>query len=503
MPRSPGRAAKLAAARPKSRLAAPAAHDICRLSAVELARRIRERQLSVREVVTAFLDRIEAVNPLVNAIVSLRERADILREADEADTRLHAGATPGPLFGLPVAIKDLALTKGIRTTFGSPIFADLVPDQDELFVTRMKEAGAIIVGKTNTPEFGLGSNTYNPVFGATRNALDPALNAGGSSGGAAVALALDMVPLADGSDFGGSLRNPAAYNNVFGFRPSQGLVPSIQGLDAFHAQMGVEGPMARTVRDLALLLDVQAGYHPAAPLSYEAPGSFLAALDEPASGGRIAWAGDFGGAMAMEDGILALCEEALARFAKAGFAVESAMPDFDAEALWQAFVVLRQASGGCALKALHDNPVHHGKLKPEAVWEAEGAGRLTAPQIHAASITRTAWHRALLSMFERFDLLVLPTAQVFPFPVETHWPREVAGRTMDSYHRWMQVSAFATMGGCPALNVPVGFDAKGRPMGMQLIGRPRGDLAVLKAGATYEAVLPWAVGLETADRSTN
>ncbi|MBN9242225.1 MAG: amidase [Mesorhizobium sp.] len=487
----------MAAARPESRVAAPPAGEICRLSAGELAHRIRERQLSVREVLTAFLDRIETVNPQVNAIVSVRERADILRDADEADARLRSRAETGPLFGLPIAIKDLAPTKGIRTTFGSPIFADFVPDEDELFVTRIRKAGAVVIGKTNTPEFGLGSNTYNPVFGATRNALDPALAAGGSSGGAAVALALDMLPLADGSDFGGSLRNPAAYNNVFGFRPSQGLVPSVLGFDAFHAQMGVEGPMARTVRDLALLLDVQAGYHPGAPLSYEAPGSFLAGLDEPATAGRIAWAGDFGGALPLENGILPLCEDALARFSAAGFANEPAMPDFDAEALWQAFIVLRQASGGCALKALHDNPAHHGKLKPEAVWEAEGAARLTGPQIHAASVTRTAWHRALLKLFERFDLLVLPTAQVFPFPVETHWPSEVAGHAMDSYHRWMQVSAFATMGGCPALNVPVGFDARGRPMGMQLIGRPRGDLAVLRAGAAYEAALSRAIGAET------
>lgn len=485
------------AARRQSRLAAAPAGAVCRLSAEALAGRIRERQLSVREVATAFLDRIEAVNPLVNAVVSLRERADILREAADADARLAAGAEPGALFGLPIAIKDLALTKGLRTTFGSPIFADLVPPEDDLFVTRMRQAGAIVIGKTNTPEFGLGSNTYNPVFGATLNAFDPALTAGGSSGGAAVALALDMVPLADGSDFGGSLRNPAAYNNVYGFRPSQGLVPGL-GMEVFHAQMGVEGPMARTVRDLALLLDVQAGYHPAAPLSYEGSGSFLAGLDRPATAGRIGWLGDFGGALPMESGILDLCAQALGHLGELGFSVEPLTPDFDAEALWQAFCVLRQATSGCALKALLDDPANRGKLKPEAVWEAEGAGRLTGMHIHQASTTRTAWHRALLALFERFDLLALPTAQVFPFPIETHWPREIGGRAMDSYHRWMQVSAFATMGGCPALNVPVGFDPRGRPMGMQLIGRPRGDLDVLRAGAAYEAVLPWAAGAETA-----
>jgi amidase len=405
--------------RPQTKHAVPPAGEICRLSAVELADAIRQKTLSVREVVTAFLDRIETVNPLVNAIVSLRDRADILREADAADIR-RASVETGPLFGLPIAIKDLASTTGLRTSFGSPIFADFVPQEDDFFVKRIRDAGAIIIGKTNVPEFGLGSNTYNSVFGPTLNAFDPALTAGGSSGGAAVALALDMVPVADGSDFGGSLRNPAAWNNVFGFRPSQGLVPGGPGFEVFHAQMGIDGPMGRNVRDMALLLDVQAGYHPHAPLSYEKPASFLEGLCTAASGGSIAWFGDLGGHLPVETGILGLCEAALGRFAEVSFVTEPLLPEFDFEALWQAFVTLRDIS--------------------------------------------------------------------------THWPREVAGRAMDSYHRWMQVSAFATLGGCPAVNVPVGFDDKGRPMGMQLIGRPRGDLAVLKAAAAYEATLPWQSG---------
>ncbi|CDX63150.1 Amidase [Mesorhizobium plurifarium] len=481
--------------RPVTKHAVPPAGDICRLSAVELADRIRQRHFSVREVASAFLDRIEAVNPLVNAIVSLRRRTDILAEADRADAHLARGGEAGSLFGLPIAIKDLALTKGLRTTFGSPIFADFIPDTDDFFVERIRKAGAIIIGKTNTPEFGLGSNTYNPVFGSTLNAFDPTLTAGGSSGGAAVALALDMVPVADGSDFGGSLRNPAAYNNVYGLRPSQGLVPAGPDIDVFHSQMGVEGPMGRSVRDIALLLDEQAGYHPRAPLSHAKEGSFLDGLEAKAAGGRVAWLGDLGGHLPTEPGVLDLCEAALARFADASFHSEKLVPDVDFEALWQAFVTLRQASSGCGLKAHYDDPAKRRLLKPEAVWEVEQAMRLTAPQIHAASVRRTSWHRTLLSLFERFDLVALPTAQVFPFDVTTHWPREIAGRTMDSYHRWMQVSAFATLGGCPALNVPAGFDEKGRPMGMQLIGRPRGDLAVLKAGAAYEATLPWAAGV--------
>jgi amidase len=479
--------------RPRTKHAVPSAGDICRLSAVELADAIRQRKLSVREVVEAFLDRIEAVNPLVNAIVSLRDRADILREANAADAGRARGAG-GSLFGLPIAIKDLASTTGLRTSFGSPIFADFVPQEDDFFVERIREAGAIIIGKTNVPEFGLGSNTYNNVFGRTLNAFDPALTSGGSSGGAAVALALDMLPVADGSDFGGSLRNPAAWNNIYGFRPSQGLVPSGPDLEIFHAQMGVEGPMGRTVRDMALLLDVQAGYHPQAPLSYDKPGSFLEGLGMAATGGRIAWFGDLGGHLPVEPGILDLCEAALARLADASFPTEPLLPCFDFEALWQAFVTLRQASSGCALKAHYDDPSKSSLLKPEAVWEVEQAMRLTAPRIRAASVLRTSWHRMLLSIFERFDLIALPSAQVFPFAIDTSWPREVAGRTMDTYHRWMEVSAFATLGGCPAVNVPVGFDGDGRPMGMQLIGPPRADMAVLKAAAAYEKILPWQTG---------
>lgn len=480
--------------RPATKHAVPPAGDICRRSAVDLAGAIRRRQLSVREVVTAFLDRIEAVNPLVNAIVSLRDRADILREADKADAHLGHAGDAGSLFGLPIAIKDLAQTKGLRTTFGSPIFADSVPQEDDFFVERIRKAGAIIIGKTNVPEFGLGSNTYNTVFGPTLNAFDPVLTAGGSSGGAAVALALDMLPLADGSDFGGSLRNPAAYNNVYGFRPSQGLVPAGPDLDVFHAQMGVEGPMGRSVRDMALLLDEQAGYDPRAPLSHHKHGSFLEGLQTATAGGRIAWLGDLGGRLPVETGVLDLCEAALSRFASVSFQTEALVPDFDFEALWQAFVTLRQASSGCALEAHYDDPLKRSLLKPEAVWEVEHALRLTAPQIHAATVRRSSWHRMLLSLFDRFDLIALPTAQVFPFDVVTHWPREVAGRTMDSYHRWMQVSALATLGGCPAVNVPAGFDARGRPMGMQLIGRPRGDMAVLRAAVAYETTLPWQAG---------
>ncbi|MGE0501277.1 MAG: amidase [Rhizobiaceae bacterium] len=481
--------------KPKNRHGIGTAGDICRMPATELAAAIRAKDVSAREAVSAFLDRIDQANGAVNAVVSLRERAELLKEADAADAALAGGATPGPLFGLPVAVKDLAQTKGIRTTFGSPIFKDNVPDVDELFVGRMKAAGAIVIGKTNTPEFGLGSHTFNPVFGPTRNAFDPRFSAGGSSGGAAVALALDMLPLSDGSDFGGSLRNPAGWNNVFGLRPSQGRVPGGPDKEVFVSQMGLDGPMARNVGDLALLLSVQAGYDRQAPLSLGENEDFVGGLAMPAPTGlRIGWMGDMGGRLPMEDGVLAVCGSALDRLEAGGFHVEPVVPDFDLEGLWRAFVTLRHSTSGCGLKAHYDNPAERSLLKPEAVFEVEGALRLTAPEIHAASATRSNWYRAVQKLFERFDLLALPTAQLFPFPIEDHWPKAIAGRTMDSYHRWLEVCSYATLAACPAAAVPAGFDAEGRPMGLQLIGPPRADMAVLRAALAYERLMDWTPG---------
>ncbi|HTV68793.1 MAG TPA: amidase [Rhizobiaceae bacterium] len=479
--------------KPKSKHAVEAASDICRMSAVELAAAMRAKTLSSREVVTAFLDRIEAVNPKVNAVVSLRPRDEILRDADAADEAIASGST-GALLGLPMAIKDLALTKGLRTTFGSPIFKDHVPEEDEFFVERVKATGAIVIGKTNVPEFGLGSHTYNNVFGATSNAFDPAISAGGSSGGAAVSLALDMLPVADGSDFGGSLRNPACWNNVFGFRPSQGLVPSGPSKDDFIAQMGVEGPMGRTVADVALLLSAQAGHDPRAPLSWGHRGGFTD-LGTPRRGFRIGWMGNLGGHLPIEDGILSLCEDALRRFEGEGAAIEPAVPAFDFEKLWNAFVTIRHATSGMGLKEHYDDPAKRALLKPEAIFEVEGGLRLTAPQIRDATVTRSGWYKTMLALFERFDFLALPVAAVFPFDINEHWPKEIAGRKMTSYHRWLEVCSYATLAACPAISLPAGFDARGRAMGLQLIGRPRGDREVLEAAGVYEQAMPWTYGI--------
>jgi amidase len=301
---------------------------------------------SCRDVMQAFLDRIAALNPRHNAIVSLRDGDELLLEADRADLELvrnDAHDSPRPfLFGLPQAIKDMVPTAGIRSTSGSPLLRDFVPGADSLLVQRMKAAGCIVIGKTNTPEFGLGSHTFNEVFGATRNAFDPTRSAGGSSGGAAVALATRMLPVADGSDSMGSLRNPAAWNNVFGFRPSQGRVPNWPAQDVWVSHFGTEGPMARNVRDLALLLDVQAGYDSRVPLSLATEPSFAARLasspGERKTTPRIGWLGDLGGHLPMEDGILDVCAAGLARLEAAGCVVEPTALGFAPERLWDAWL---------------------------------------------------------------------------------------------------------------------------------------------------------------------
>ena len=319
------------------------APEICRQSASALARMLAQRRVSSVEVAEAFLDQIAAQNPTYNAIVTLRDRDDILAEARACDAARARGETPGPLAGVPVAFKDLQPTAGLRTTFGSPLFADFTPEEDSLTVARVRAAGAIVIGKTNTPEFGLGSHTYNTLFGRTRNAFLPALSAGGSSGGAAVALALGMLPVADGSDFGGSLRNPAAFNNIFGFRPSLGRVPNVPAKDAFFGQFSTDGPMARSVADLALMLSVMAGYDARSPIASADEGfRYEDRLDGAQSlRPRIAWLGDLGGRLPMEPGVLALCEAALGAMEPAGWRPEPALPAFDFAALWRSFVTLR------------------------------------------------------------------------------------------------------------------------------------------------------------------
>ncbi len=460
--------------------------DIVRMDAGALRQAIRTKAVSCVEVMGAYLDHIGATNPKVNAIVALQPREGLLAQARERDAQLAKGQVLGPLHGFPQAPKDLQAVKGIRSTSGSPILKDFVPAADSLLAARMRAAGAIFVGKTNTPEFGFGSHTYNPVYGATHNAFDPTKSAGGSSGGAAVALALRMLPVADGSDYGGSLRNPAGWNNVVGFRTSFGVVPG-EARDAWTPSMGVAGPMARNVSDLAMLLSMQAGYDERAPLAPPGSGArFAVPLGGDMKGKRIGWLGDFGGATPCEPGVLATCEAALKTFEAMGCHVEPATVDHAVEPVWQAAIRLRAWQQGSNILDFYKDPAKRALLKPEAVWEVETALPLSAFDITAASTVRTTWSTAVRKLFQRFDYLVAPTAQVFPFPIEEHWPREIAGRTMRTYHEWMQGVLLVTLTGGPSLAVPAGFGPGGLPMGLQIIAPPHEELACLRLGYAYE-----------------
>lgn len=472
-------------------MTAPRAPDIVRLDARELSAAIHARRVSCVEVMTAYLDHIERVNPEVNAIVSIEPRDALLRQAGERDAALGRGESLGWLHGIPQAVKDLLPTRGIRSTWGSRIFARFVPELDAIAVERLRRAGAILIGKTNVPEFGLGSQTYNDVFGTTRNAYDRSRTAGGSSGGAAVALALRMLPVADGSDHAGSLRNPAAFNNVLGFRPSFGCVPSAE-LDAFLPALGVVGPMARTATDLGLLLSTLAGYDPRAPLSSrDDPARFAAPLARDFAGTRIGWLGDLGGHLPFEPGVLELGRAALGAFEAIGCVVDEVRLDHAMERVWQSWLVLRAYQVGSVLRQHHADPARRAVMKPEACWEVERGARLTAYELADAQVERTAWYHVVRDLFSRHDYLVAPSAQVFPFDAAVHWPRQIAGRDMDTYHRWMEVVVPITMSGGPALNVPAGFDPSGLPTGIQLIGRPHDELGCLQLAHAYEQATGW------------
>lgn len=481
----------LAAAGPA--MAAGRGSDILDMSAVALAAALRKKDLSARELMAAHLARVDALNPRFNAVVSRIGHDDALRQAAALDEEAVTGRFRGLLHGLPHAVKDTAAVKGIAFTQGSPILKNNVPAADSLVVGRMRAAGAIFVGKTNVPEFALGSHSYNPVFGITRNAFDPRKSAGGSTGGGAVALALRMVPLADGSDFGGSLRNPAGWNNVFGFRPSWGRVPSIPNTDLFWQNFATSGPMGRSVGDVALLLSVQAGPDPRAPFAQpDDPAIFARPRERDWKGKRLGWLGDLGGALPMEPGVLATCERALEAFRAAGMQVDAARLAEPADAMWRTAVTLRQWSVGADLQAFYDDPAKRRLMKPEAIWEVERGMALSGPELVKASEGRTRIFEAFRRAFEQFDFLALPTAQVFPFDVEQHWPRDIAGKAMDSYHRWMEVTLPPTMAGLPVLAVPAGFGGAQRlPIGLQLIGPRNADLAVLQLGRAYEQASPW------------
>ncbi|MEZ5501084.1 MAG: amidase [Steroidobacteraceae bacterium] len=468
-------------------------NDIVSLDALGLSRAIRARDISCVEVMTAYLRQIEAFNPQFNAIVNLRSQDELLAEAAIRDRELAAGVWRGWMHGFPHAVKDLANVRGLATTFGSPLFVDNIAAADSILVERIRSSGAIFIGKTNVPEFGMGSQSYNPVFGATRCAYDPTRTAGGSSGGAAAALALRMVPVADGSDMMGSLRNPAAYNNVIGLRPTFGRVPA----DAanFQQQLGCSGPMARTIPELASLLATIAGFDARDPGSLgEDPAPFAGSLTSEPRGLRIGWLGDYDGYLAMEAGVLEQCDKALQVFANLDCVVEPLSIGFDMADLWQCWLKLRHWTMGSRVLALYQDPQKRLLLKPEAVWEVEGSLSLTAATIAQAMATRSRWYQHLHKLFQRYDFLVLPSAQVFPFAVTQHWPQEIAGRRMDTYHRWMEVVIGGTLAGCPVLNLPAGFNTAGLPMGIQVMAAGRRELALLRQGAAYEAAAQHLIG---------
>ena len=433
------------------------------------------------EVMRDHLERIERVNPELNAIVSLRDPGELLAEAGERDAELARGESRGWMHGFPHAIKDLEDTAGIPSVAGSPLLRDNVPGTDSPLVARIKAAGAIVIGKTNVPELGFGAQTYNPVFGPTRNPYDRSRTPGGSSGGAAAALAAGLLPVADGSDYLGSLRNPAAFCNVFGFRPSIGRVAAVPTTAAFLPATGTAGAMGRSPGDVARLMATIAGPAPELPFSIqEDPAAFAEPL-RPLAGASVAWLGDLGGHLPMEPGILEVCERALE---DSPFTVEAAEPGFDPEAVWRATITLRHFDATWLLDLDLD------RVKPELRYEAEGATAVTGPDVFRAQAVRTELFEALRALLDQHDFVALPSAQAFPFDVDTHWPQEIAGRQMDTYHRWMEVVTYASLAGLPAISVPAGF-RDGLPMGLQLIGRPRGDLAVLRAAHAYDEATRW------------
>jgi len=461
--------------------------DLCFTPATELVKLYRVRKVSPLEVVQAVLARVDQVNPQVNAYVTIA-RESALKAARAATRALRRGAKLPPLHGVPVSIKDLEPTKGIRTTWGSKIFEHHVPEEDALIVERLKAAGAIVVGKTNTPEFGAGANTFNAVFGATHNPWNLVLTCGGSSGGAAVALATGMGPIAQGSDLGGSLRIPAAFCGVVGFRTTPGLVPDYPKELAWDS-LSVSGPMARTVVDTALMLSVMAGPDDRAPLSYAVDTrEFLRAVRNPSvEGWRVAWTPDLSGLIPVDAEVANVAEGAIKIFRSLGAKVEAACPDFSEVN----DIVL--ATRGLSMVALHADKLARwkGEMQKGLVWNIEQGLRLTPQEIARGEKLRTAlWHRVRTFMETR-DLLILPTVAVPPFPVEQPYPSEINGKPLDNYTQWFFLTYGVSVTGLPAISVPCGFTQGGLPVGLQIVGRRRQEAAVLTAAAAFEAAAPW------------
>lgn len=445
--------------------------DLWRLGAIEVSRAIAAREVSCVDLMRATLSRIDAVNPAVNAIVSLRDREALMGEARIAD----AMPVQGWLHGIPVAVKDLVAVKSLRSTSGSRLLADFVPDVDDGLAMRLRDAGAILIGKTNVPEYGLGSHSTNGVFGVTRNPFDLSRTAGGSSGGAAVALATGMVSIADGSDMMGSLRNPAAWGDIYGFRPTVGVVPGEPRDSVLLHRLSTLGPMARGIADLTALLETLSGRAMPLPHAPQAP--------------RIAWLGDWGGAYPMDAGLLAAGQGAMAAAADLGWRVEAIAPAMPADALWQSWTTLRSFMVAQDLARHWRDREQRKLLNAQAIWEVEQGLALTGDAVEQAAAIRRDWLATLSETFAHYDAIALPATQMWPFPAEWDWPREVNGTAMDTYHRWMECVIPASLAGVPALALPSGYGPHGLPHGIQIIGPAGSDAKLLSMGAQWEAMI--------------
>ncbi|MCP5346303.1 MAG: amidase [Gammaproteobacteria bacterium] len=455
-------------------LAAAMPADLVDFSALELSTAIARKQVSCVEAMQAYLQHIHRVNPVYNAIVGLVEDDQLIDQARLADRELAEGRVRGWMHGLPHAVKDLTPVTGLLYTSGSPLFADRIAESDASFVSRLRNSGAIFIGKTNSPEFGLGSQTYNPVFGPTASAWNPNLTAGGSSGGAASGLGTHMLPVADGSDMMGSLRNPGAFNNVIGFRPSADLMRDTKPQTM---PLSTSGPMGRNTADTIQLLQTMAP----SPIGGEFKPLNLDGL-------RIGWLGNLEGYLAVESGILPLCERELRTLQNTGASVEPVMPRFSLTDLWESWTTLRH-SGRTGLRQYYDDPETRSQLKPELIYEIEQLLALTEEDVNRANLIRAEWMKELDRLFAQYDFLAIPSAQVFPYSKDIPWPRFIGDRRMDTYHRWMEIVIPGSMGGVPVINVPVGFDSGDRPMGMQIMGKYGDDKRVLEFGLAYEGLV--------------
>lgn len=454
--------------------------DLVHLRAVDHAAMLRRKEISARELLEAHLTQIEATNQGINAIVTLVP--DIAREmADAADRVLADGGSVPLLTGIPVAHKDLHETKGIRTTFGSPVYSSFIPTRNTLIVQRMQDAGAVTLGKTNTPQHGAGSQTFNEVFGVTRNPWNLDYTPGGSSGGAGAALAAGMVSLADGSDYGASLRNPASFTNTVGFRPSPGRIPSWPTQDAWWTH-SVHGPMARTVEDIALFMAAVAGPDDRVPVSIERPGSeFATPLAADWTDVAIAWSTDLGG-LPIDPVVTGALEPARAVLEDIGFAVTDTSPDFsgaeESFKVWRGYAYARQFAA-----AIERDP---GAYKDTIVWNTEYGLGLTATDLGDAAVLRTRLRERVLRFFDTYRFLAIPTSAVPPFPVTVEYPTEIDGVAMDDYTSWFASCYYISAVELPAISIPAGFTDDGLPVGLQIVGRHRGDLDVLKAAFAFQ-----------------